>query len=79
MGESEVEIMSLLFIDEFTAIDYKDIDVIEPQVYADKVESVLIWTKNGKYLKLSFEQYRKFVESYSNLFKRGSTKEDGWG
>ena len=71
--------MSLFMIDDFTGIDWDNIDIIEPiKDENDNIEAVTIWSKSGKDLRLTLEQYNQLLlrrsEYCRKLYDRGDTK-----
>jgi hypothetical protein len=56
--------MSIIFADDFTAVDFDNIDIIEPvKDLEDNIVGVGIRTKSCNTLRLSFEQYGAFVKN----------------
>lgn len=73
--------MGLLMIDEFTGIDWDNIDIIEPiKDENENIESVAIWSKSGKYLRLTLNQYQSLIyqrkEFCRKLYDRHSTRDE---
>lgn len=63
--------MSIIFADDFTAVDFDNIDTIEPlKDLEDNIVGVGIRTKSCNTLRLSLEQYEVFVKNYIGVMKK---------
>lgn len=63
--------MGIIFADDFTAVDFDNIDTIEPvKDLEDNIIGIGIRTKSCNTLCLSLEQYRAFVKNCTDVMEK---------